>query len=52
MTFERLLSIFQNYINNQLNEESPDYILCKLKEVAEEGEIDFIGFSWLYDYGG
>ena len=49
MTYERLMQIFQNYVENDYEASSCDYIMDALEEVATKDEIEELGFGWIYD---
>ena len=49
MTHERLVQIFQNYIENDYEASSCAYIRDALEEVATQDEIEELGFGWIYD---
>ena len=47
MTKQRLLAIFQNYVENDLEGSDTGYIADALLTVADEYEIRELGFGWI-----
>jgi len=49
MTYKRLLTILQSYVENDYQAScNPDYVREALGEVATKEEIFELGFGWLY----
>ena len=50
MTFERLLTIFQNYVANDYEASDADYVYEALTQAGlDEDEFEEYGFGWLLD---
>lgn len=50
ISYERLLTIFQNYVANDYEAAESDYVVEALLEAGlEYNEFDELGFGWLLD---
>ena len=50
VSYERLLTIFQNYVINDYEASDADYIAESLEQAGlEQSEFEELGFGWLVD---